>query len=507
MADDGSRRSRSRASHGIRIDAELPAAPGAFSFGPYLLRANLRLLERDGVPVQLGDRALDILCVLTEHAGEIVSSRELIAKVWGKVVVGAGSVRFHINALRKALVQEGAETQYIRNVSGRGYTFIAPVRTATSDPADGVGKQRFEPERLPRRPTNIIGRAEEIQQIAGLLSQSRFVTLVGSGGVGKTTVALELAHTLGERFDQVCFVDLDGIKEPPWVARAVAAALGLVVTSASPVSSLIAHCRDKRVLLIFDSCERVLEASAMLSEQILEGCATVAVLATSQEALRADGERAHLLGPLRAPTDVTQLSVEVALSYPAVELFIARARAALPQFQLTAENAPHIAAICRSVAGIPLAIELAAGRVGTLALPTIAQLLNTQFALTWPGRRTAAERHRTLGGTIAWAIDLLNDGERAVLRRLAVFSAPFTLEAAQWVACGDDISPASVATALWNLVARSLVSSSCADGSTHFWLLGVTRTFVSGMLEESSELDWTLTRRGELDLIAHQPPA
>ena len=494
MADDGAGPSRSGASGAVPPDAARPPASEAISFGPYLLRANLRLLERDGVAVQLGDRAFDILCVLTEHAGEIVSNRELIARVWGKVVVGEGSLRFHINALRKALAQDGAKTQYIRNVARRGYTFIAPVRRTALDPPGGASSQRFELGRLPRRPMDIIGRAEEIKEIAGLLSQFRFVTLVGSGGVGKTTVALELAYTLREHFDLVCFVDLDATKQPSWVARAVAAALGLVVSSASPVPSLIAYCRDKRVLLILDSCERVLEASAMLSEQILDGCATVAVLATSQEALRAEGERAYLLGPLRAPTDVTQLSTEAALSYPAIELFIARARAALPQFQLTAENGAHIAAICRSVAGIPLAIELAAGRVGTLALPTIAKLLNTQFALTWPGRRTAAERHRTLGGAIAWSIDLLNDGERAVLRRLAVFSAPFTLEAAQYVACEGDIPPASVATALWNLVARSLVSSSCVDGSTHFWLLGVTRAFASRMLEESGESTWAAER-------------
>ena len=486
MAEAGTGAFRSRASRAVPIGDERLPASEAVSFGPYLLRANIRRLERDGVAVQLGDRAFDILCVLIEHAGEIVTNRELMVRVWGKVVVGAGSLRFHINGLRNVLAQEGTQqTQYIKNVTRRGYTFIAPVREAT--PRSGLG-------RMPKRPTDIIGRAAEIKEIAGLLSQSRFVTLVGSGGVGKTTVALELAYTLHEQFDLVCFVDLDTIKEPSWVTRAVAAAAGLVVSSASPVSSLIAYFRDKRALLILDSCERVLEASAMLSEQILDGCATVAVLATSQEALRADGERTYLLGPLRAPADVTPLSTEAALSYPAIELFIARARAALPQFQLTAENGTDVAAICRSVDGIPLAIELAAGRVGTLALPTIAKLLNTQFALSWPGRRTAAERHRTLGGAIAWAIDLLNDGERVVLRRLAVFSAPFTLEAAQCVACGSDIPSASVATALWNLVARSLVSSSCVDGSTLFWLPGVTRAFAGRMLEESGESTWAPER-------------
>jgi predicted ATPase/DNA-binding winged helix-turn-helix (wHTH) protein len=494
MADDGTGASRSRTSGTAPRGDGRPPVSGAVSFGPYFLCANARRLERDGSAVQLGDRAFDILCVLVEHAGEIVTNRELMVTVWGKVVVGAGSLRFHINALRKVLEQDGTQTQYIKNVTRRGYTFIAPVHQATLEPPGGTGTRKSELGRPSRRSTDIIGRAAEIKDIAGLLSQSRFVTLVGSGGVGKTTVALELAFTLHKQFDQVCFVDLDTIKEPSWVARAVAAAAGLVVSKASPVSSLIAYFRDKRVLLILDSCERVLEASAMLSEQILDGCPTVAVLATSQEALRADGERTYLLGPLRAPADATLLSTEAALSYSAIELFIARARAALPQFQLTAENGTDIAAICRSVDGIPLGIELAAGRVGTLALPTIAKLLNTQFALSWPGRRTAAERHRTLGGAMAWAIDLLNDGERVVLRRLAVFSAPFTLEAAQCVASGGDIPPASVATALWNLVARSLVSSSCVDGSTHFWLLGVTRAFVNRMLEEAGESTWAAQR-------------
>jgi predicted ATPase len=184
---------------------------------------------------------------------------------------------------------------------------------------------------------------------------------------------------------------------------------------------------------------------------------------------------------------VTALDPITALTYSAIELFVTRARAAHPRFQLTAENAADIAAICHSIDGIPLAIELAAARVGTLALPTIAKLLTTQCALSWPGRRTAAERHRTLGGMIARAIDLLSDDERLVLRRLAVFSAPFVLDAAQRVACADDLASDSAAAALWNLVARSLVCSSCIDGSTHFRLLGITRVFAGKMLEESGE--------------------
>src|SRR5580700_6688846 len=246
MAHDSTGTSGSRAIAAVPTGDERPPASGAVSFGPYLLLASIRRLERDGVAVQLGDRAFDILCVLTEQAGEIVANRELMVRVWGKVVVGAGSLRFHINALRKVLAQDGTQTQYLKNVTRRGYTFVAPVREAGLDSPRGMDAPRSGLGRMPKRPTDIIGRAAEIQALAKLLKQSRFVTLVGSGGVGKTTVALELAHTLHEQFDLVCFVDLDTIKEPSWVARAVAAAAGLVVSSASPVSSLIAYFRDKR---------------------------------------------------------------------------------------------------------------------------------------------------------------------------------------------------------------------------------------------------------------------
>jgi predicted ATPase/DNA-binding winged helix-turn-helix (wHTH) protein len=455
-------------------------------FGSYRLSVTERRLERSGSLVELGDRALDILCVLAARAGEIVANRELMAHVWGPVVVGEGSLRFHINALRTVLAQEGARTPYIKNVARRGYVFVAPVHRIALAPPANANDQMVELGKLPKRPSSIVGRGSDIKEILATLSETRFVTIVGPGGVGKTTVALEVAHTLRERFDRVSFVDLEAVEDPSWVARAVAAGLGLIVSSAYPVSSLIAYLRDKRVLLILDSCERVLEAVAMLAEQILDGSARGEILATSQEAVRADGERIYTLAPLDTPSDAAELTPEDALRYPSVELFTDRASSALKQFQLTAANVGDIATICRSVDGIPLAIELAAGRVGTLALPTIVRLLNSRFSLTWPGRRTASARHRTLGTAIAWTVELLDDWERVVLRRLSVFSAPFTLEAAQYIA-GEARRPDSVALALSNLVAKSLVSSSTLAQSTRFWLLGATRAFASQMLDESGE--------------------
>ena len=480
-------------------NGESPLSEGTvavISFRPYRLFPNQRRLERAGHVVELGSRAFDILCVLTERAGEVVTNRELMARVWGNVVVGEGSLRFHINALRKALARDVTSTEYIKNVARRGYSFVAPVQRAFVERPAHADISPVDLGQLRRRPGNVVGRAAEIQEVVTLIGETGLLTIVGPGGVGKSTVAIEAAYMLREQFDLVTFVDLETVKDASWVASAVASALGLVVSSASPVANLSAYLREKRVLFIFDSCERVIEAAAMLAELICHGSRGSAILATSQEALRADGEHIYTLGPLRAPAEGMQLSPEEAMRYPAIELFLARARETVTQFELTAANAATIGAICCRVDGIPLAIELAAKRVGTLALPTILDLLNSRFALTWPGRRTAAERHRTLGAAIAWTVELLDEREQTLLRRLAVFSGPFTLEAAQHVTSGSTLPVSSVAEALSNLVAKSLISSSSLDRSTHlsapdqathFWLLGLTHAFASQMLEDSGE--------------------
>jgi predicted ATPase/DNA-binding winged helix-turn-helix (wHTH) protein len=491
-----------QSSEAAQLQGSGPSTPeratAGIAFGPYHLFPSLRRLERAGQAIELGSRAFDILCVLVAHAGEIVTNRELMARVWGKVLVGEGSLRFHINALRNTLAQDNLGAEYVKNVARRGYCFVAPVQRTAVEPPASADRSRVELGKLPRRPGNIVGRTAEIQHLIALLGETRLVTIVGSGGVGKSTVAVEVAYLLHEQFDLVRFVDLETIEDASLVASAVASALGLIVASANPVSSLIAYLREKRALLIFDSCERVLEGAAMLAEQIFDGSARSSILATSQEALRAEGERAYILNPLAAPAEEPQLTPEEAIRYPAIELFVSRARETVTQFELTVANVAAIGAICHRVDGIPLAIELAAGRAGTLALPTILELLNSQFSLTWPGRRTAAQRHRTLGAAIAWTVELLDERERVLLRRLAIFSGPFTLEAAQQVTSGSALPSGAIAEALSNLVAKSLVSSSSLDQikrpgslgqSTHFWLLGGTHAFARRMMEDGGEVD------------------
>jgi predicted ATPase/DNA-binding winged helix-turn-helix (wHTH) protein len=487
-----------------RSEPSMPErATALVTFGPYCLFPSQRRLERGGQAVELGSRAFDILCFLVQHAGEIVTNRELMTHVWGRVLVGEGSLRFHINALRNTLAQDNLGTEYVKNVARRGYCFVAPVQRTAAELPVSLDYSRVELGKLPRRPPKIVGRATEIHDLVAILGEGRLVTVVGAGGVGKTTVAVEVAYQLRDQFDLIKFVDLETIEDASMVASAAASALGLIVASASPISNLIAYLRDKRALLVFDSCERVIEGAATIAEQILDGSVCTSILATSQEALRAEGERAYILNPLRAPAEEAPLTPEEAIRYPAIELFVSRARETVAQFELTVANVAAIGAICYRVDGIPLAIELAAGRAPTLALSTILALLNSQFSLTWPGRRTAAQRHRTLGAAIAWTVELLDERERVLLRRLSIFSGPFTLEAAQEVTSGGVGTASAIAEALSNLVAKCLVSSSSLEKiaqpgtlnqSTHFWLLGGTRAFARQMLED----------RGEVDAVAKQ---
>jgi predicted ATPase len=270
--------------------------------------------------------------------------------------------------------------------------------------------------------------------------------------------------------------------------------LGLHVQSNDPTSSLISFLRDKRVLLLLDSCEHVIETAAALAECIFEDAPQTHILATSREVLRVEGEHVYQLSPLDSPPDESCLSAAHALTFPAVQLFVERAAASWHPFELSDSDAPIVGTICRKLDGIALAIELAAGRVNTYGIPKIATLLDSRFRLLWHGRRTAQPRHQTLSATLDWSYDLLSELERTILRRLSVFVGFFTLEGAQSVAATDDIDEAQVAVAVSSLVEKSLVATDSGCAASRYRLLDTTRSYILGKLLDSGEADATAHR-------------
>src|SRR3954462_5116740 len=457
-----------RGSHGS--PAETAHGLDAVSFGPFSLKT--RLLEKDGVPVKLGSRAMDILRLLVSRPGDVIHKNEILAYAWPGLVVEEISLRVHISELRKVLGDGKAGARFITNVPSRGYCFVAPVQRSAPAPTSAPRSdtpERTAPVSLPHRLDRVVGREDVLQELSARLLNDRFITLRGPGGIGKTTVAVALAHDMWTAFDgQVHFLDLGPLKDPALVASTVAAALGLVVHHADPTDSIIAFLRDRRLLLVLDGCEHVIDVVAGLAENIHQRAPNVSILATSRESLLVQGEQIFELVPLQAPPQGTGLSVSAALSYPAVRLFMERATAAGHRADLTDDDADVLAEICGKLDGIALAIELAAVRVGVHGLREVAALLDGRLKLEWRGRRTAPPRHQTLGATLDWSYGLIDESERTVLRRLAVFAGQFTLQGALAVAGDGRALDDQVVDVLGQLVAKSLVSARPDGGSTRY---------------------------------------
>ena len=334
--------------------------------------------------------------------------------------------------------------------------------------------------------------------LLGKLTTCRLVTIVGPGGVGKTTVAAAVAHALIERFQgSVFFVDLSVLADPYLVPTAVATALGFMITLNDPLLSLIGGLRDKRVLLILDNCEHLVDAAAQLGERILSEAPQTHILATSREALRAEGEHIHLLYSLDTPPDRADLPASEALKFPAVQLFMERAVAGGHRSDLSDSDAPVVANICRRLDGIALAIELAASRIGSLGIGGTAELLDNRFRGVWNARRTALPRHQTLQSMLDWSYNLLSEPEKKVFCRLSIFSGEFTVEAACDVAADDLLDSESITEAIAALVAKSLVSTVQVGRSIYHRLLDTTRAYALQKLAD----------RGETDRLAHRHAA
>jgi predicted ATPase/DNA-binding winged helix-turn-helix (wHTH) protein len=450
------------------------------SFGRFALFPGERLLTEDGVPVELGARALDTLIALASRPNESVGKRELMAEVWPDITVEEGSLRFHIAGLRKALGDGKGGARYIATLAGRGYCFVAHV-TRSARPVDAAVSAELASPRatfLPTRLARMVGREESARAIAADLDASRFVTIVGPGGVGKTTVAVAVAHDLLPAFDGAAlFVDFSLLSDPRMVPVSVASMLGLSVQSDDPAPSLIALLRGRRMLLVLDNCEHVIEEAARFAARIFLAAPEIRILATSREALRAEGERVHRLAPLGVPPEDATLTADTTLGFPAARLFVERATANGARLDLGDANAAIVAGICRKLDGMALAIELAAGRVAAYGLGQIAALLDERFTLLWPGRRSAPARQKTLRATLDWSYGLLSDVERVVFRRLAIFVGAFDIEAALAVVADATLDTDGVLAAIDSLVAKSMITAIPAGAMMRYRLLDIARAY------------------------------
>jgi len=465
-----------------------------YESGGWELDLARRELRMRGVPVPLGGRAFQIFAALVQSAGELVTRDELMARVWPGAIVEENTLEVHISAVRKAL---GSDRTTLRTSFGRGYRLVGnwTIRKKRTM-ADSVV---LDPTRmlvqaaqtnLPATTSEIIGRIAAVQQLQEFLSAYRMITLTGPGGIGKTVLALEVARSLFRAFHGDCWlVDLVSLSDPGRVPSAVASVLGLKLGSEETCAESAARAiGGRRLLLVLDNCEHFIDAAAKLADAIQRTCPHAYVLATSREVLRIEGEHVYRVPPLDVPPPHEEESGSI-LGHSAVQLFIARARASDSDFSSCQGNLRAIAAICRRLDGIPLAIEFAAARAATLGPELVLSRLDERFELLTGGRRTALPRHQTLRATLDWSYDLLPDPERCLLRRLGVFAAGFTLEAATAVMSDQGCTASALLEQIANLVAKSLVILDGLAPTGRWRLLETLRAYALEKLAESGETE------------------
>jgi predicted ATPase/class 3 adenylate cyclase len=349
---------------------------------------------------------------------------------------------------------------------------------------------------LPLQLTSFIGREAEIMEAREALNRTRLLTLTGSGGCGKTRLALQLAAELLEDYpDGVWLVELAALTAPEHVAKAIAATLRLQEQpDVDPISSLSEHLLKKKLLLVIDNCEHILEAAAQTVFALLRVCPDLKLLVTSRARLNINGENAWPVPTFPVPMANEKLAVGEALQIASVRLFAERGTAASPRFVLTDRNLPAVARICRRLDGIPLAIELAAARISVLTPEQIAKRLETSFRILTSGDKTVLERHQTLDAMIGWSYDLLSPHEQQLLRRLVVFAGGWTLEAAEQTCCGDGIEEEDVLELLSHLVDASLVIAEEREDSLRYRLLETVRQYGREKLEAAGESETAANR-------------
>jgi predicted ATPase/DNA-binding winged helix-turn-helix (wHTH) protein len=452
------------------------------AFGRLTIRPAERQLLLDGQATVLGGRAFDLLLTLAEHRDRVVSKNELLDLVWPGRVVEENNLQVQISTLRRILGQ-----QTIATVPGRGYQFtMAPEATQAVPTAPTPAAMRDRSQgNLPESASTLYGRDDDLAALLALLESHRLITLIGAGGIGKSTLALAAGRAERCRWDDgVWLIELAPVADSALVPTAVAQALGIqLVGRKASLDEVADALRSRKLLLLLDNCEHLLEAVTHFVETVLGRSPSLKILATSQEPLYIAAEQQVRVPPLTLPGDGCSANP---LDYGALTLFEARVQAIDSRFCLAEGNLDAAIAICRRLDCLPLAIELAAARVPLLGVEGVRARLDDRFRILTTGLRAGLSRHQTLRAAIEWTHSLLTSEEQAVFRRLGVFCGSFGLDAAQQVASDARIDEWAVLDHLGALVDKSLVVAQPSE-VPRYRLLETPRALACEKLAEAGE--------------------
>jgi predicted ATPase/DNA-binding SARP family transcriptional activator len=364
-----------------------------------------------------------------------------------------------------------------------------PASSAAPFLQDPFSARTHRAHNLPRQMTSLVGRDGELGEVLSRMRRYGLVTLTGPGGAGKTRIAIEAGSRLvGTYADGVWLVEFASIENPQLVGEALCGALGVPVVGDRPaVESAIVYLKQKEALLIFDNCEHLVAASARLVEALLQACPSISILATSRESLSVTGESLYRVPSLAFPSSTEVITPDDAIAYSAVQLFVDRAAATVEGFALDEASAPAVASICKQVDGIPLAIELAVGRLKMMRPDWLAANLSESFLALRSATRTAPLHHQTLRTMLDWSYDLLRPEEQALLRRLSVFAGGCTLASATRVIGGDPVPEHGMFDLLSSLVEKSLLAADLSEAEPRYRLLETTRRYALDKQQENGE--------------------
>jgi predicted ATPase/DNA-binding winged helix-turn-helix (wHTH) protein len=458
-------------------------------FGSFRLHPARRLLLDGETPVRIGHRALDLLIALISRRGEIVSKAELVAKVWPNMVVDESNLKVQISGLRRSLGDGRSGRRHISTITGRGYSFVAPI--IRSDEARAVTSKHPAAQCRPimvRQLCCPVGFEDVIARVSDRLAKYRLITLVGPGGVGKTTAAMAAAvRTTGHYEHGICFVDLTAVGDAEHLPGVIASSVDPGAPGFSSTAELVSVLRTKRMLLVLDNCEHLIADVADLVLRMLQAAPEVHVLATSREPLGVNGEALCRIRTLALPHHSHGLTAAEALEYPAIQLFVERAADLLDGFRLCDADVPTAIDICRKLDGLPLAIELATASIGALGLHGLASSVDHPLSLPASGIRTAPPRHRTLRAVLDWSYRLLSEEEKKMFRCLSVFACSFTVEEAAAVFAEPALATADEVGLVVALLTKSLIVVSGNGPQITLQVQSAARAYAAERLFESGE--------------------